>query len=111
MTVVSLLQKAKARIYEEKNWTIQRLAVNVGGVQIHPTSEGACRWCALGAIISALPDADTMNSAVSVLNRVIGTRDPSENLEPIAYFNDTRAHSEVLAKFDEAIALSRKEAL
>lgn len=103
MTVVTLLQEARALISEEYHWTQRHYARDIQGVFTDPSGADAVCWCATGALLQIASDSTKFKDAEDVLSRVTDLSVP--------IYNDTHTHSEVLAKFDEAIALARKEAL
>lgn len=50
MKTSEILTSARATIADESRWTTEYLAVNAAGVEVEPTDDTACRWCAVGAL-------------------------------------------------------------
>lgn len=110
-SVAETLRAARAKIEDPKHWTKEALARTSRNakneVDFNDPKAGA--WCALGAISAV--DGPFENDAIQVLCRVItGVTVYGASFTPtnIWEFNDAprRRHSEILRKFDEAIALA-----
>lgn len=102
LTPLEVLICARKLIARPRWWTRGVCARDRFGVQVSPSSGGAYCWCAYGALIRAAGYGPLLSAAVVILERVIGSR--------MTLFNDGADHAEVLAKFDEAIALAKAEA-
>lgn len=100
--VVALLVAARAKIDTPDKWCKGVLAMDVHGCPVGEKSSKARRWCALGCVQSVAGDDNLDDIAVGFLYRNVGH---------ISTFNDDEetTHADVLAMFDLAIALARKE--
>ena len=97
--VISLLQKARARITDPKNHTTNVFARNKNNFYTDPTLPDATCWCAVGALRAEAPVQPILAQAVQALS--LGMPEGRTN---IANFNDESTHTEVLEMFDKAIA-------
>jgi hypothetical protein len=102
MNTLEILTLARAKIADEENWCQGSFAENEYSVSVSAISDVACSWCSIGALRSiAGNDFIAYNSAMDYL---------SESMNyPIADYNDSRTHSEVMAAWDKAIAECSKE--
>lgn len=106
MTASEVLRKARALIEKPENWTQGALSRSPDGEVCLPEEREAVCFCSLGAIervcvTGEQPLAHT--PAVGYLKAALLAR--GESLQaPIANFNDTHTHAEVLSLFDRAIA-------
>jgi hypothetical protein len=92
----------RARSFLQRGWCRDKGAVDENGIEVHPTSERAIAWCALGALDAAgipyLHHQHGWHPAYRRLQGVIG-------LERLMDFNARQEAVEpVLAVFDRAIA-------
>ena len=88
-TAADILRRARALIEREENWS--------------PVGWGSSQMCGLHALRSVLADhyySQVGDDLQDLLHRVAG--------ENFASYNDTHTHAEVLAKFDEAIAMAER---
>jgi hypothetical protein len=100
-TAVAVLTRARDLISEERRWCQRAFAVTWLDIPVTAGSRYARRFCALGAIKRAARELRLpADGAQAALERQ--TRDA------VPDWNDdkTRTHSEVVAAFDAAIALS-----
>lgn len=112
-SVSETLEAARAKIADTKHWTKRALArpSKYSIREVYPDEAKAGAWCALGAIKAV--DGEYEQQAIVALARVIEpSRDVSYFVNAqmiVADFNDPehRAHKDVLAKFDEAIAQAK----
>lgn len=90
----------RARGFIERGWCQGRTAFNAQGASVSSRSEEAVRWCAVGALMAAVPAGRPMtirHPAYARLREVVGM--------DVAVFNDAQETVEpVLAAFDRAIA-------
>lgn len=102
-TAVDVLVAARELISVSERWTQGETARDRDGRFVLSDSKDAVCWCGLGALTKAVKASSFWFEARDLLLRV----------EPggIAKFNDAkgRTHAEVVALFDSAIALARKE--
>lgn len=105
MTTVEILKAAKELISDPKRWTQGLFARNIEGLVSPVTSKDAVCWCAAGSLWRVDGPSPTIQSqreaAYELLSNAMGGSVPD--------YNDTHTHIEVLAKFDEAIALAEEE--
>lgn len=90
-----ILTAARAIIEKPENWTQGYFARNKSYSPVHTDSAHACKFCAVGALHCI--ECDNWRDAFDYASRI------NPNI-PLADFNDTHTHAEVLAMFDEAIA-------
>jgi len=107
MTTLETLKAARKLIELPEHWTRGTFARDVKGNSIPWDQVSTCpiegSFCALGALWRAR-GSDYTREDEAALRAVL-----QEKFRGIDNFNDTHAHAEVLAAFDEAIA--RLEAL
>lgn len=108
-TEIARLKAARARIDTPEKWCQKSFGIDARGSVVFSTDlhTVACRVCAGGAMICASPVEYCMGRLSILpgwrfLQAVLGET-------PVAIFNDTHTHAEVLALFDKAIALSESE--
>jgi len=102
MTASECLRQAKSLINTPEKWTKGWYWKGSDGDDIsrlEVAKHSAAKMCSLGALYVA--DGPAEGHAISILESVTG--------HLIAAFNDSHTHAEVMAKFDEAIALAEKE--
>jgi hypothetical protein len=95
--------QARNLLSDEGSWTQGWFAHDAQGKQIDPTDDGACRWCAVGAVRKANkdlgfePQTYPVVAAEQVLRSVVKGS--------ISEWNDDgeRNHSQVLSALDTAI--------
>ncbi len=63
---VQVLKEARALIADPARWTTGCFAVDAAGEPIGPRDDGACRWCALGAIAAVMPEPIAISAAENV---------------------------------------------
>ncbi len=98
MTPREALIAARAKIEKPENWTQDFLARSAKGRKVSPRSANAVCWCAMGAL-----EAVCRYGSEASIGSFDALAHAMPSLYGIAEFNDTHTHSEVLAKFDEAI--------
>lgn len=106
MTVLEVLVKARERISDPEKWTQGAFGRDPEGEARGIGDNGACRWCAAGAIYMNDGDLE-LDGAIAALERLVEAPPPTAMDGPLAYFNDTSTHEEVLTLFDRAIAIER----
>jgi hypothetical protein len=84
--------KVKELLATEEQWTQGHYAKNTNGTPVGYTSEDACSFCLLGALVA-------INEK---LNAMAGNNDDVI----LSEFNDTHTYEEVIAVLDRAIELS-----
>jgi len=99
---IQIVERARALIANEQHWCRRHLAEDGNGVSVSPTSVGAVKRCALGAVIAA---AYQLTHDYDVTHR-LGHEALRPHYSPatLIYLNDIRGHTAVLALFDEVIA-------
>lgn len=107
MTVAATLRDAKALI-EAKGWTQNCEARNARGAEVSPHDPGATCFCGVGAIVAASLAARRRNTtpAIEALSLTV----PGYGFDFPVYNDEAdRIVEDVLARFDEAIALAEAE--
>lgn len=118
MSVVTDLQEARELILKEENWTKEAFARDARGNACNIRAEGACQWCATGALEKVtLPDLN----GVGYMSKSYWTR-YDEALDAlllvvrplgglgVASYNDEHGHSATIEMFDAAIKLAKGQA-
>ncbi len=106
MTPLSVLIAARERVATPDRWTRGYWAHDAAGGSCGPADAQATCWCSIGAMIAAVAPAgaETMLDARSLFKAANGINHvPRWNDDP------ARTHAEVLAAFDLAVELARKE--
>lgn len=97
-SVKEILVAARDKIADEKNWTQGEFARDANGDDVNAVSNKAVCWCAIGSLISVLPE-DLSFDSVSLWKLVDSASGGSSYA-----FNDSHTHAEVLGLFDKLIA-------
>lgn len=107
--VERILRDGRALISDEKAWTTGRNARDSEGKAVPYSSPRAACWCSAGALLKASPPEDDglFIAAHRLLEWAIWRphlqwKGGTGHISVVGY-NDTHAHAEVLAKWDEAI--------
>lgn len=109
MSILELLQRARARIADVSHWTQFRFAESWDGEPTDPCSPESDKWCAWGALLKE--DESESNSLSSHAAKVLARNCPPSCPQTI-WVNDRLGHEAVLKVYDRAIAeLERGEAL
>lgn len=93
-----ILRKAKALIDTPEKWTQKVYARDSNDNDVSYAANSACKFCSLGALHRT---SDNLYLAMDYLGKRFGTF--------IDNYNDTHTHAEVMAKWDEAIALAEAD--
>jgi hypothetical protein len=101
MTPSEILRKAKALIDTPEKWTKGSNARSMGGFKVSAYDESACKFCSIGALSKANNGDKRYSDIYYYLDAAMVTR--------VSAFNDTHTHAEVMAKWDEAIALAEAD--
>lgn len=96
-----ILRKAKALIDTPEKWTQGFFALDINGKPVSENEFYACKFCSVGAILRTERVLTNRIPAYDYLGKTMGTY--------IDKFNDTHTHAEVMAKWDEAIALAEAD--
>src|SRR5512143_3099706 len=90
-----IVEQARSLILDEQHWCRLHLAEDVNGVAVSPTSAGAVKRCALGALIAAAyqltGDFDVAHDLAHQALR------PNYSPMTLIHVNDRRDHAAVLA--------------
>lgn len=85
----------RAKIDTPEKWTQECYARGEAGEDVRPLSKTACRFCAMGAMISLqLPRSRHINVVQYLQEKIPKPHN-------ITSYNDTRTHAEVMALFKE----------
>lgn len=109
--IKKILVAARNKISDPNCWIQEQSAEDENGDFVHPSSDKACCWCAMGAIRSVFPegteteffetaaDEQMFNAAVNFFAQFIW-------IDDIVKFNDNSktTHAGVISAFDVAIA-------
>lgn len=105
MTVVEILERARARIESPEHLATRDGAQTATGEPCSPLSRKAVRWCTYGAIYAVtrrtLLDPQACSLLLDAARRLY-------NSYP-AIVNDTKDHAAVLSMFDAAIETARAQ--
>jgi hypothetical protein len=105
MTVIEILQAAKAKIENPENWTTGYYAKDAAGEQVDAADATATCFCALGAVEVVTGTVHLGRAwprkVENFLKEAAGGWVPD--------FNDAHPHTEVLGVFDKAIQLAQAE--
>jgi hypothetical protein len=104
---IQIVEKARARIADQRRWCRGELARDVSGEGVCPTSASAVKWCALGAVLAAAHEL-THNLAAAHDFAFKALR-PQYGTATLVRVNDIRGHAAVLALFDEVIAMDVRQ--
>lgn len=99
MTPSQILRKAKALIDTPEKWTQGAFARDAKGRGVETHDVKAVCFCSAGALGKV--NHDGPNEPYEYLTRSFGGG--------LVVFNDTHTHAEVMAKWDEAIALAEAD--
>lgn len=103
-TIASTLNEARNLIADPAHWTQHTGARTEEGYEIGPTCAEARRFCLVGAVSHVTGGkAYLFDPALKALRDAL----PVE-CGTLVQFNDTQPHSEILALFDKAIALTKQ---
>ena len=102
MTNYEILIAARAKIDTPQKWCTGTLAKDLLGKSCTPGSESAVQYCAIGAIHSLGEISylfreyayDVLRSACSI---------------PVSHFNDRSEHADIMALYDKAISIAKRE--
>ena len=102
MTPHEILIAARSKIDTPQKWCTGVLAKDHLGKSCAPGSESAVQYCAVGALrsfektspLSRMQAFTLLNSACSI---------------PIDHFNDRNEHADVMAVYDKAISIAKRE--
>jgi hypothetical protein len=105
------LRRAKQLISEERYWTTYIAARDVHGKQCMPSSEEAFSFCMYGAVdrIHKSRKGWTTSEGYCFITDYLERVVKEHGHDYVSSFNDHSTHNEVLAAFDEAIALAESE--
>jgi hypothetical protein len=104
------LQKARERLTPPSAWIKGEFARDSQRRPVHSASAEATCWCSVGALNAALGEVSGGNPNRELSGDVVARHLlRSVTRRPIAQFNDSpyTTHEDVLAAFDEAIAMAK----
>jgi hypothetical protein len=108
MKISDILKTGMAKIEDEKNWIQGVSARDRNGIRVSPEDKEAVCWCASGSIYSQAsylsPEYFLLDGVTNLLDATTGIDCGQIGLRPIARFNDTHTHAEVIALFKLVIA-------
>lgn len=103
---IQIIEKARALIEDKDHWCRNHIALDANGVSVFPTCISAVKRCALGALIVAAYDLTHDHDAADHL--AYQALRPHCGTSTLMHINDMRGHAEVLALFDEVIAMKAR---
>lgn len=106
MNTVEILQAAKAKIADPKNWTQDFYAKDEEGNNIHGNEPRATCFCSLGALESVVGISHMRGGWQSKFVKPLDAAAKARGFSNIAYCNDGSTHEEVMAVWDKAIELA-----
>lgn len=108
--VLQIVKRAREIISAPGAWTQNAFARRVDGSRVDPTSEGACKFCAVGALAKAHLEIKmkTISQDLMEASNFVGMCIPGATQTwrlSLASYNDDpdRTQEEVIAVFDRAI--------
>lgn len=109
MNALEILKAARALIEDPERWCHGVEAVNAAGEPVAAVTEGACRWCAVGALERVAPRREWLRLIGAFSDYLWDRGYPGHTFNALAMLNDNEGHDAALAAFDAAI--TRVEAL
>ena len=91
---IQIIERAHALIADEAHWCRNHIALDANGASVFPTSLGAVKRCALGALIAAAYELTRDYDAADLL--AYGALRPHCGTSTLIYINDTTGHAAVL---------------
>lgn len=101
MNEYDVLEQARNKIADPKNWTKRAYARDTAGNKLMGDSPRAVSWCAVGALISVAGNKDSSLRAHILLDQKAAEVFDGNG---IMYLNDELGHKNVLDVFDKALA-------
>lgn len=95
------LKSARKLISDPTKWTTRFLARNSSGLPVHPSSDAAVCFCAIGALVKVSKRIKTLNECADNLHETVVKNTKHQRIEIL---NDIEGHSSVLAIFDGTIS-------
>jgi hypothetical protein len=102
-----IVERARARIADQQRWCRGEHARDVSGEGVCPTSASAVKWCALGAVLAAAHELTHNLAAAHDL--ALNALRPKYGTATLVGVNDMRGHADVIALFDEVIAMDVRQ--
>ena len=122
MTAAELLRNARALLADEAHWTRGAAARDRDGNKVGATDARACCWCALGAFERVAQDSaeprgdlvalDALDALEQAADAIVRNDMDNPFLQGgVVYINDCypHGHADVLALYDDAVALCEKQ--
>ena len=102
MNTYEILIAARAKIDTPQKWCTGALAKDLFGKSCVPLSKSAVQYCAIGAVRSLGRISNlSRDRAVVLLNSACSI--------PIHHFNDRSEHADIMALYDKAISIAKRE--
>jgi hypothetical protein len=101
MPTLEVLTKARALIADPAHWTAGAYARDDKGNKVGVDAEGACAFCAVGALVRVTTWYGDYTEAYDLLSRNSG------KVPRVADLNDIHGHEAVLAMYDAAISAAK----
>ena len=103
---IQIIERARGLIEDEVHWCRNHIALDANGASVFPTSLGAVKRCALGALIAAVYELTHDYDAADHL--AYEALRPHCGTSTLMYINDTTGHAAVLELFDKVIAMKSR---
>jgi hypothetical protein len=105
-TILETLISTRAKIEDPKTWCQGVIARDSAGNEVPADAQGACQWCALGALYSQSQAGGLYLESIRTLAQA---SELTTGFLNIAFVNDQPgegSHQTILSVFDRAIALA-----
>jgi hypothetical protein len=105
LTTLQILTQGLALIRDPKHWVQRELAATRFGMfLLNPSSERACSWCSIGALMKAEGrDGSDGADYHAIAHLEAAMRELRYDYPNLARFNDAVSHSEVIKVWEKAI--------
>ena len=100
---LELLTNARTLLSNIDNWTQVAGARDIEGCAIHPNSDYAVKWCAIGALLKFYT-GEPLDNGYNIAANFLAMEAKKECNMSITSFNDSMTHQDVLDMYDRAIA-------
>jgi hypothetical protein len=101
---IQIIQRAQALIEDQDRWCRNHIALDANGSAVFPINPAAVKRCALGALIAAAYELTRDHDAADKL--AYDALRPYCGTSTLIHINDMRGHDEVLAVFEEVLAMN-----
>lgn len=108
--VAEALRAARAKIEHRRRWARRWFAYTAIGLRTEANAPEACKWCAVGALLSVVPHGPVLGTAMEMLSACL----PASHQKiafSVSTFNDHAAttHPMIMRLYDNAIARAESD--